>query len=51
MVAGLVQAAAGESTTVTRVLTIILPTVIPLWLAGMSTLLLKAPAPELAAAS
>ena len=51
--AGLVQAYAGESTTVTRVLTIVLPTVITLWLAGMSTLLLKAPAPEpkLAAAS
>jgi Domain of unknown function (DUF4386) len=51
--AGLVQAYAGESTTVTRVLTIVLPTVITLWLAGMSTLLLKAPEPEpeLAAAS
>jgi Domain of unknown function (DUF4386) len=51
VVAGLVQAYAGESTTVTRVLTIVFPTVITLWLAGMSTLLLKAPAPELAAAS
>jgi hypothetical protein len=51
--AGLVQAYAGESTTVTRALTIVFPTVITLWLAGMSTLLLKAPAPEpeLAAAS
>jgi hypothetical protein len=48
--AGLVQASAGESTTVTRVLTIVLPTVITLWLAGMSILLLKAPAPERAAA-
>jgi hypothetical protein len=46
VVAGLVQAAAGEPTTVTRVLTIIFPTVITLWLVGMSTLLLKAPAPE-----
>jgi hypothetical protein len=51
VVAGLVQAYAGESTTVTRVLTIIFPTVITLWLAGMSTLLLKAPTPERAAAS
>jgi hypothetical protein len=51
IVAGLVQAYAGESTTVTRVATIIFPTVITLWLAGMSTLLLKAPAPEPAAAS
>jgi Domain of unknown function (DUF4386) len=51
VVAGLVQAYAGESTTVTRVLTIVFPTVITLWLAGMSTLLLKAPAPERAAAS
>jgi Domain of unknown function (DUF4386) len=51
VVAGLVQAYAGESTTVTRVLTIVFPTVITLWLAGMSTLLLKAPATELAAAS
>jgi hypothetical protein len=50
VVAGLVQAYAGESTTATRVLTIIFPTVITLWLAGMSTLLLKAPAPERAAA-
>jgi hypothetical protein len=50
VVAGLVQAYAGESTTATRVLTIVFPTVITLWLAGMSTLLLKAPAPERAAA-
>jgi hypothetical protein len=50
VVAGLVQAYAGESTTATRVLTIIFPTVITLWLAGMSILLLKAPAPERAAA-
>jgi hypothetical protein len=38
VVAGLVQAAAGEATTVTRVLTIIFPTVITLWLVGMSML-------------
>jgi hypothetical protein len=36
--AGLVQAYAGEATTVTRVLTIIFPTVITLWLVGMSML-------------
>jgi hypothetical protein len=38
VVAGLVQAYAGESTTATRVLTIIFPTVITLWLVGMSML-------------
>lgn len=36
--AGLVQAAAGESTGVTRVLTIIFPTVITLWLVVMGVL-------------
>jgi Domain of unknown function (DUF4386) len=50
VVAGLVQAAAGESTTVTRVLTIIFPTVITLWLVGMSMLLRRVPALERAAA-
>jgi hypothetical protein len=51
VVAGLVQAYAGESTTVTRVMTIIFPTVITLWLVGMSTLLLRrTPALERAAA-
>jgi hypothetical protein len=51
VVAGLVQAYAGESTTVTRVLTIIFPTVITLWLVLMSTLLLRrAPAVERAVA-
>jgi hypothetical protein len=45
--AGLVQAAAGQPTTVTRVLTIIFPTVITLWLAEMNILVLrKAPALE-----
>jgi hypothetical protein len=51
VVAGLVQAAAGESTTVTRVLTIIFPTVITLWLVQMGVLLFrKAPAVERAVA-
>jgi hypothetical protein len=39
--AGLVQASAGESTTVTRILTIIFPTVITLWLVQMGMLLLR----------
>jgi hypothetical protein len=39
--AGLVQAAVGESTTVTRILTIIFPTVITLWLVQMGMLLLR----------
>ena len=47
VVAGLIQAAAGEPTTVTRVLTIIFPTVITLWLVEMNLLVLrKAPALE-----
>ena len=47
LVAGLVQAYAGESTTVTRILTIIFPTVITLWLVEMGVLVLrKAPSPE-----
>jgi len=51
VVAGLVQAYAGESTTATRVLTIVFPTVITLWLVGMSMLLWRrAPALEHAAA-
>lgn len=51
VVAGLVQAYAGESTTVTRVLTIIFPTVITLWLLQMGLLLFrKAPALERAVA-
>jgi hypothetical protein len=51
VVAGLVQAAAGESTTLTRVLTIIFPTVITLWLVQMGVLLFrKAPAVERAVA-
>jgi hypothetical protein len=51
VVAGLVQAYAGESTTVTRVLTIIFPTVITLWLLQMGLLLFrKAPALERAIA-
>jgi Domain of unknown function (DUF4386) len=51
VVAGLVQAYAGESTTVTRVLTIIFPTVITLWLVQMGLLLFrKAPALERAIA-
>ena len=39
--AGLVQAAAGESTALTRVLTIIFPTVITLWLIEMGVLVLR----------
>jgi Domain of unknown function (DUF4386) len=47
VVAGLVQANAGESTTVTRILTVIFPTVITLWLVEMGVLVLrKAPSPE-----
>jgi hypothetical protein len=38
---GLVQAYVGESTGVTRILTIIFPTVITLWLAVMGVLLLR----------
>jgi len=41
VVAGLVQAYAGESTTVTRVLTIVFPTVITLWLVEMGVLVLR----------
>jgi hypothetical protein len=51
VVAGLVQAYAGESTTVTRVLTIIFPTVITLWLVQICVLLFRqAPALERTAA-
>jgi hypothetical protein len=51
VVAGLVQAYAGESTTVTRVLTIVFPTVITLWLVQICVLLFRqAPALERAAA-
>jgi hypothetical protein len=47
VLAGLIQAVAGEPTTVTRVLTIIFPTVITLWLVEMNILVLrKAPALE-----
>ena len=47
ILAGLIQAAAGEPTTITRVLTIIFPTVITLWLVEMNILVLrKAPALE-----
>jgi|Tabmets5t2r1_1033131.scaffolds.fasta_scaffold02661_4 hypothetical protein len=47
IVAGLIQATAGEPTTVTRVLTIVFPTVITLWLVEMNVLVLrKAPALE-----
>jgi hypothetical protein len=38
---GLVQAYVGESTGVTRILTIIFPTIITLWLAAMGALLLR----------
>lgn len=49
--AGLVQATVGEPTTVSRVLTIIFPTVITLWLVDMNVLILRrAPALERAAA-
>ena len=45
ILAGLIQAAAGQPTTITRVLTIIFPTVITLWLVEMNLLVLrKAPA-------
>jgi hypothetical protein len=51
VVAGLVQAYAGESTTVTRVLTIVFPTVITLWLVQICVLLFRqAPALERTAA-
>jgi hypothetical protein len=47
VVAGLIQATAGEPIAVTRVLTIIFPTVITLWLVEMNLLILrKAPALE-----
>jgi hypothetical protein len=49
--AGLVQAVAGEPTTLSRVLTIVFPTVITLWLVEMNVLVLRrAAAPERAAA-
>lgn len=41
VVAGLIQAAAGEPTTASRVLTIIGPTVITLWLAAMGLLMIR----------
>ena len=47
ILAGLIQATAGEPTTITRILTIIFPTVITLWLVEMNLLVLrKAPALE-----
>ena len=47
ILAGQIQAAAGEPTTITRVLTIVFPTVITLWLVEMNILVLrKAPALE-----
>jgi hypothetical protein len=47
ILAGLIQAAAGQPTTITRVLTIIFPTVITPWLVEMNILVLrKAPALE-----
>jgi hypothetical protein len=47
ILAGLVQAAAGQPTPVIRVLTIIFPTVITLWFVEMNILVLrKAPALE-----
>ena len=39
--AGLIQASAGEATTVTRTLTIIFPTVITLWLVNVNALILR----------
>jgi hypothetical protein len=39
--AGLLQAAVGEPTTLSRVLTIIFPTVITLWLVDMNVLVLR----------
>jgi hypothetical protein len=41
ILAGLIQAAAGKPTTITRVLTIIFPTVITLWLVEMNILVLR----------
>jgi hypothetical protein len=47
VVVGLVQAQVGETNAVTRIPSIVFPTVITLWLAWMGVLLLrKAPAPE-----
>jgi hypothetical protein len=40
---GLIQAAAGQPTTTTRILTIIFPTVITLWLVEMNLLVLRNP--------
>lgn len=41
IVVGLVQGAAGESTTFTRVLTIVFPTIITLWVVQMGVLVLR----------
>jgi hypothetical protein len=41
ILAGLIQAAAGQPTTITRALTIIFPTVITLWLVEMNILVLR----------
>jgi hypothetical protein len=41
IIVGSIQAYVGESTSVTRILTIIFPTVITLWLATMGVLLLR----------
>jgi hypothetical protein len=47
MVVGLVQAYVGESTPVTRILTIVFPTIITLWVIQMGVLLLrKVPSPS-----
>jgi len=43
ILAGLIQAAAGQPTTITRILTIIFPTVITLWLVEMNLLVLRKP--------
>ena len=41
ILAGLIQATAGQPTTITRILTIIFPTVITLWLVEMNLLVLR----------
>ncbi len=46
IIVGLIQAAAGEATSVTRILTIIFPTLITLWLAVMGVLVFRRVSPE-----
>jgi hypothetical protein len=51
IVVGLIQASVGESTGVTRILTIIFPTVITLWLVVMGVLVARSPAARAETAS